>query len=89
MKEENAQVKADNLVVTVHLISFSKPHYNQRGYPYWDGHPAAALLEVDAANCLHKTKEPHELCATQKEYHIWEAGTTRGREVKDSSVLSR
>ena len=52
------QVKVDDLAAEMHLMSFQKNPLNNKGYPYWMGHAAQELLDLEIAKGIHKT-EPH------------------------------
>ena len=49
-------------------MSFPKGRLNKKGYPYWEGHPAKELLEVDVARGHHKTKKLLKLRETRTKY---------------------
>lgn len=68
VNEEKEQVKADDLAVKMHLMSFPRGEINAKGYPYWDTHLAKSLLEVDVSNKLNEKMKPRKLWKSRSEY---------------------
>ena len=84
-KDLKEQVKVDDLAARVHLMSFQKGLTNDKGYPYWDGHAAQRLLELDVAKGLHKTNPPRKLCQTREEYKCFPAKVFQKRVAGENS----
>lgn len=68
IKKRKQRADLDNVAVAEHKHSFPRGAMNNRGYPYWDTHPAKELLEVDVYKKVHESMTREALRLSRKEY---------------------
>lgn len=68
VEAEKKRVQADDIAAELYIKNNPRPSKNERGYPYWDTHPAKTLLEVDVANKMNEKMKPAQLRNTRDAY---------------------
>lgn len=61
----------DNAIISMELKKFPRNRLTNRGYPFWDTHPASRWLRIDIEAGKDKTTSPNELRMTRDEYRVF------------------